>query len=188
MNPRFRSPDVVAKRGPAPSRSNAMVSAILPLLAALALAAVVALAAPRAPAAADGEHPGPGEKIVRSTVGTTPQTLTGAEEEKLATSATVALPAPNSTLRPAPWLPPGWRAQFMNGGTAPMRTAAQRSNPHPAAPVSGVARDVAGRPAHVAPSGAKPPAVRTIGSGPRDASQAEIDSKRAATSRPSGRR
>jgi hypothetical protein len=40
----------------------------------------------------------------------------------------------------------------------------------------------------VTPSGAKPPAVRTIGFGPRDASQAEIDSKRNAPSRPSGGR
>jgi len=174
MTPRFRSPYFVEKHV---------------RLAALALAAVVALAAPCARAAGDGEHPGPGEKIVRSTVGTAPQTLTGLEKEKLAASAAMAAPpAPISTLRPAPWLPPGWRAQFMNGGAAPSRTAAARPHPHRPAPGSGPARDVAGRPAHVTPSGAKPPAVRTIGSGPRDASQAEIDSKRNAPSRPSGGR
>src|SRR5580765_8198695 len=105
MTPRFRSPYFVEKHV---------------RLAALALAAVVALAAPCARAAGDGEHPGPGEKIVRSTVGTAPQTLTGLEKEKLAASAAMAAPpAPISTLRPAPWLPPGWRAQFMNGGAAP---------------------------------------------------------------------
>jgi hypothetical protein len=190
MNAPFRLLDLIAPRGPAPRLSVALVRAFRVHLAALALPAIIVLGPPWVSAApADGEHPGPGEKIVRSTVGTTPQTLTGPERAKLAAAAAVAqAPAQVSTPRPAPWLPPGWRAQFMNGGTAPTRTAGLRPDPHRVAHVSGAARDIAGRPAHVTPSGAKPPAVRTIGSGPRDASQAEIDSKRAATRRPNGGR
>src|SRR5215467_4894679 len=88
MNPRLRSPEVFAQRGPAPLRSIATRARLV----ALTFVAVVALAAPCASAASDGEHPGPGEKIVRSTVGTTPQTLTGPEREKLASSTAVAPP------------------------------------------------------------------------------------------------
>jgi hypothetical protein len=159
-----------------------MISARLGLLALAASLLFAARCVSAAPA--DAEHPGPGEKIVRSTVGTAPQTPTEAERAKLATAAATA-PAPISALRPAPWLPPEWRAQFMKGGAAPARDTA---HPHRVSGTSGAPRDVAGRPAHVTPSATKPSEVRTIGHGPRDASPAEIESKRAPTSRPSGGR
>ncbi|MFI5370212.1 MAG: hypothetical protein ACHQ52_01550 [Candidatus Eisenbacteria bacterium] len=154
-----------------------------PRLVSLVLVAAVAAAA-WCTVHADGEHPGPGEKIVRSTVGATPQSLTEVERAKLALRP--AEPAPASVLRPAPWWPPEWRAQLLHGGAQPARIAAAHPDPHPLALRPGAT--TGGRPAHVTPSATKPPEVRTIGYGARDASQAEIDTKRAAAARRSGGR
>ena len=168
----------------APWLSLALERAFRVRLAALALPLILVLAAPCVSAApADGEHPGPGEKIVRSTIGTTPQALTAAERAKLALPP--ADPAPVSVLRPAPWWPPEWRAQLQNGGARPARKAAAQPNSSRTATPGATA---VGRPAHVAPSATKPPAVRTIGYGARDASPAEIGSKRPAAPRPDGGR
>ena len=170
---------VIAPRGAAPRLSLVLVRAFRVRLVALALPTVLILGPQWVSAApADGEHPGPGEKIVRSTIGTTPQVLTAGEREKLA----IRPAAPASVLRPAPWWPPEWRAQLLNGGAQPARIAAAPSHPNRATTPAG------GRPAHVAPSASKPPAVRTIGYGARDASPAEIGSKRPAASRPAGGR
>ena len=184
MNLSSRLFGVVAPRGAVPRLSFALVRAFRVRLAALALPAFLILGPPCVSAApADGEHPGPGEKIVRSTVGTTPQLLTAAERAKLALPP--ADPAPVSVLRPTPWWPPEWRAQLQNGGGRPARNAAV--HPHPNRAATPGATGV-GRAAHVAPSATKPPAVRTIGYGARDASPAEIGSKRPAASRPDGGR
>jgi hypothetical protein len=134
-------------------------------------------------APADGDHPGPGEKIVRSTVGTTPQVLTAAERAKLAMRP--AEPAPASALRPAPWWPPDGAHSSSTAGPA-ARIGAAHPAPKRAALQPGAT--AVGRPAHAAPSAIKPPAVRTIEYGARDASPAEIDSKKHAAARPSGGR
>jgi hypothetical protein len=185
MNPPSRLLDVIAPRGAARRRSDPVVRAIHAHLAALALPAFLVLAPTGLSAApADAEHPGPGEKIVRSTVGAAPQSLTEVERAKLALRP--AEPAPASVLRPAPWWPPEWRAQLLNGGARPARIAAAHKDPNPLALRPGAA--TGGRPAHVTPSATKPPEVRTIGYGARNASQAEIDAKRAAAARRSGGR
>jgi hypothetical protein len=177
--------DLIGPRGPEPPRLIALVRAFLVRLVALALPAIIVFAPPGVSAApADAEHPGPGEKIVHSTVGTAPQVLTAAERAKLAMRP--AEPTSVSGSRPAPWWPPEWGAQLLNGGARPARITATHSDPRRAALTPGVT--TGGRPAHVAPSVTKPPAVRTIGYGARDASPAEIDSKRSAASRPSGGR
>jgi len=186
MSRRTDSPDPVTRQVPPQRRSAAGSRPIRALLATFALVPAFVLCPPCV-SAGDGEHPGPGEKIVRSTVGTAPQTLTATERAKLATTPAIA-PAPVSVLRPAPWLPPGWRAQLVSGGTVPTRAATPRRNLQRAAPSPAAARAIGGPPAHVAPRTTKPPAVRTIGYGPRDATPAEIDSKRAATSKPGGGR
>jgi hypothetical protein len=184
MSPPSRLSDVIVAPGRAP-RPSTVFQAFRTRLTAFALPAVLLLAARCGSAApADAEHPGPGEKIVRSTVGATPQSLTEVERAKLALRP--AEPAPTSVLRPAPWWPPEWRAQLLNGGARPARIAAAHPDPHPLAMRPGAV--TGGRPAHVTPSATKPPEVRTIGLGPRDASPAEIDTKRGTVPRRGGGR